>query len=293
MIKIENDLIKKLEEGDFSGLRLDLWFTYNYFDYIFATIKGCDKNLDYYVLHFISIYAQYLLFNPNAKLWNAIQLRELIENSGHYPGCLAQMTHEELIDYWNEEIVRKCEHILEEVIIVGSKHYESCAPTLEQLYTSENENVRLYCCANLDYSKFLNDPSPRISKVANIRHQFQQKWNSLNNYDVEKQRIEFLTAALEKGVIQCWDGGVISKEGETHAIFISLLFNKNEIHMPGFDEDIYYTIQDKRILANTLNELIKEGRIAFRDDIILDCFKEMEKNMVLERAKSKEMSVND
>ena len=37
----------------------------------------------------------------------------------------------------------------------------------------------------------------------NIRYEFDQKWKSLNEDDQEKQRIKFLTVALEKSTIQC------------------------------------------------------------------------------------------
>lgn len=286
MIPIEKETAKKLENGEFSEASLDFWFENHAFGYIFATIKGCDKNLDFDMLNFISMYAQYLLIEPNAKGWDEWGLRELIKNSGSWPGNIDEMSYEELIAYWNGEIIRTCERILNKVVLVGSKHYEYYGPILEQLSMNANDSVRLYCCANLDYSKFLNDSSPRVSKVANIRYQFEQKWNGLSDDDNEKQRIKFLTAALEKDAIQCWNGGVGYKEEDrTYAIFRSLLF-KGEIWQPEFDKDIFYTIQDRRILADTLNELIKEGKILFRDGIMPSCFGESKDGPVLEKSKN-------
>lgn len=283
MIPIEKDAVKNLEKGEFSEASLNFWFEIYAFGYIFVTIKGCDKNLDFDMLNFISMYAQYLMIEPNAKSWSEGGLRKLIKNFGTWPVNIDRMSYEELISYWNREIIRICERILSKVVLVGSKHYEYYGPILEQLSTNANDNVRLYCCANSDYSKFLNDPSPRVSKVANIRYQFEEKWNSLSDDDNEKQQIKFLTAALEKGVIQCQNGDVAYKEEDRmYAMFRSLLF-KGEVWQPGFDKDIFYTIQDRRILADTLNQLIKEGKIIFRDGIMPSCFEETKQGPVLKK----------
>ncbi len=286
MITIEKNIVNELEKGNFKEVQLDFWFGNHAFKYIFAVIEGCDKNLDFDMLNFISMYAQYLLVKPNAKVWEQEGLRELIENSGSYPCNIDRMTYDELVAYWNKRIVYTCERILNKVVLVGNKHYEYYGSILEQLSTNSNDNVRLYCCANLNYpNKFLNDPSPRVAKVANIRYQFNQKWDRLNDNDNEKQRIKFLTAALEKNVIQCWDGDVgYKEEDKVYAIFRSILL-KGEIWQPEFDKDIFYTIQDKRILADTLNELIKEEKISFKDGMKPSCFEETKRGPVLKKNK--------
>lgn len=288
MITIKQDVIERLENGDFSEVRLDFWFRNHDFDYILAIVKGCAKNLDLTMLSFVSMYAQYLLVEPNAKDWDYEGLMDVIRSSGTVPVMVDSMTYEELILYWNKWIIEMCEHILSEVIHVGSKHISYCGTMLAPLQTCENDNVRLHCCANLDWSIFLNDSSPRVVKVANIRKEFDQKWSGLaSNLDLsasyEKQRIEFLTSALEKNAIQCGSGDIrYPEEDKMLAIFRSLLF-EGEVKIDGFDADIFYTIQDKRILATTLNELIKEGKIVFRNGMMPDFFAETKRGAVLKR----------
>lgn len=272
---IDSDKVKALKNGDFSDLDLDYWFRDYLFDYIHAIVEGCDKNLNFDVLNLISIYAQYLMANPNAKEFAKKDLETIIKNSGSWPGNIDDMSYEELIDCWNKKIVKKCERILCKVILIGSKHYEYYKPILDQLSTNVNDNVRLYCCANLNYTDFFGDKSPRVVKVAKIRYQFQKKWDNLCDDDSEKQRIKFLTAALETNAIQCYNGCIgYDEEDKMFAIFRSLLFTK-EVWRPEFDEDIMSTIQDKRILANTLNELIKSGEIISKEGILPDCFGEL------------------
>lgn len=67
------------------------------------------------------------------------------------------------------------------------------------------------------------------------------------------------------------------------ARFVSTLF-KNSPYIQ-FDEDIFYTITDKRILANALNELIKEGTITLNNDIMPNYFKESKKDKSLKKSK--------
>lgn len=288
MISISQDLIKRLESGDFSGVRLDSWFRNHDFDYILAIVKGCDKNLDLNMLNFISMYAQYLLLEPNAKDWDLDDLREVIRSSGYIPAMIDRMNYEELVAYWNARIIKMCECILSEVVHVSSRNCGYYGSILEPLFTNANANVRLHCCATLDYSRFLDDSSLRVAKVANIRKQFDQKWNGLmSSLDLsssrEMQRIEFLTSALEKNVIQCGALDVrYQEEDKMTAIFRSLLFN-GEVRLEGFDVDIFDTIQDKRVLAATLNELVKEGKIVFREGMMPSYFEDMDRGSVLKR----------
>lgn len=281
MLIIEQDKVQRLKSGEFSEVDLDDWFSNHAFDYIFATIEGCDKKVDVSLLKFISMYAQYLLVNPNAKGWQEESLRELIKQSGVIPGNIDEMSFDELIDYWNKRIIEYCERILYQVILVGNKHQDYYGRIIEDLYTNENDTVRLYCAANSDYTKFLEDSSPRVRKVANIRNQFYQKWHNISDSDNDKPRIRFLKAALEKRAIQCYDGCTIcSEEDKMYATFESLLFEK-PISQFEFDSDIYYTISDRIILADALNEIIKKENISFREGMTPDCFKE-EKNPVMQ-----------
>lgn len=272
MIKIDDNLVRKLEDGDFSAVMLDFWFSNYAFKYILATIKGCEKNLDSEMLMFISRYAQYFMFNPNANSLSHESLVRFLKEALYDP--VEGRTHEELIEMWNANIVGNCEDILTKIVLVGRKHYESYRPVLEQLYSLDNETVRLYCAANLDFSKFLCDKSERVKKVALIRHNFEQKWNSLSDDDLEKQRIILLTSALEKGVISYFSyDRALSGPLKDQALiaFHSEWFQG--IYHQEFDEDILTTIKDKRILADAINELIKSKVIEFKDELMPSCFK--------------------
>lgn len=273
MITIKEELVKKLKEGDFSYIDLESWFINHEFTYIFAIIEGCEKTLDSDMLYLISIYAQHLLNEPNAKGWHQETLKELIKSTGWYPD-MDNMSHEELIEYWNERIINYCEHILEKVIITGNKNYQYYHPILLELYNHPNDNVRLYCCANLNWEKFLDDNCERVRKVANIRKNFFMKWHSAKLTKEEQQQIEFLTAAIKKNAIHCCDGcvGYLEKDKMT-ALFKSLLFKKSS-WIRNFDKDIFYTISDKRILADQINQLIKEGKIVLRENMAPNYFKE-------------------
>lgn len=102
--------------------------------------------------------------------------------------------------------------------------------------------------------KFLNDSSQRVRKVANIRYNFEQNWNNLS--DEEKERIDFLTTSIENGLIECWDGDIAYKEKDKmFAMFVGKLI-QGESWKPSFDSDIFYSIGDKRILANEINKLM-------------------------------------
>lgn len=262
VVKIDDNLVRKLENGNFSAVMLDFWFRNQVFKYIFATVNGCEKNLDLEMLMFISGFAQYFMFNPNANILSHESLVRFLKEALYDP--VEGRTHEELIEMCNANIVGNCEDILTKIVLVGRKHYEFYRPVLEQLYSIDNETVRLYCAANLDFSKFLCDKSERVKKVALIRHNFEQKWKSLSDDDIEKQRIIWLTSVLEKGEIGYWSyDRALTGPLKDQAL---IAFHSNwfqGINFHEFDEDILTTIKDKRILADAINELIKSKVIKF------------------------------
>lgn len=274
MILIEEDKIKKLENGDFSEISLNNWFENYAFKYIFAAIKGCDRTINFDTLNFISIYVQHLLIEPNKEIWNEEVLKELMNNSGSHPFNIERMSYEEMLYEWDRKLRQTYECMLKKIILVSSRH-DKYRQILVQLSKSKNDNVRLYCCANGEYLNFFNDPSIRIQKVAHIRCKFDKKWNNLDVNDIEKERIRFLTTALEQGVIECGNGDIYySEKDQMFAEFSSMLFKK-AIWIDKFDKDIFYTIHDKRILADELNKLIKEGKLSFKDDMVPDYFRDL------------------
>jgi len=281
MTLIGNKEIEKLKSGEFSNIPLSDWFNNYAFNYILAVVEGCDKKTDFDTLSLVSQCAEYLLTKPNVKGLGKNALRELIVNNGPYPVKINEMSQKELMDYWEKRVVKICEAILQKVIVVCSRNSEYYGDIIERLSKSSNANVRLYCCANGNYNKFLNDSSQRVRKVANIRYDFEQKWNNLADNDAEKERIMFLTSALENELIQCWDGDVAYKEEDRmFAMFFGELL-QGETWVDYFDSDIVYAIKDKRILAAEINKLIEEGKIVFKDGVVPDCFSQTKGGPVL------------
>ena len=278
-IKIKQQQERECQRNVLSKENLELLFKNHDFKYILKAVKKCEENLDFDLLELISINAQKLLNNPNANLWNKEELKELFIKSREYPGNMDEMSYEALVNLYNNYIiVRNCERILINIILVISKNYEYFGAILEQLYSIENDNVRLYCCARGDYTKFLNDSSARISKVANIRYQFSEKWNRLSDNDIEKQRIKFLMSA------HIWweDYDVILDEEDKIYVYIQSEFFKKG-YQGYFDSDILYTIRDSGILADAVNELIKQGEIILNDDMVPDYFKN--ENIISEQSR--------
>lgn len=285
MISIENTEIERLKSGDFSNITLSKWFKDYSFSYIFAVVDGCDKKLDFDILNLVSKYAECLLIKPNTKGWDKKSLKELIMNSNPCPVKINELSQKELISYWENTVVRICERILQEVILVCSRHSEYCGDIMERLSKNSNANIRLYCCANGNYNNFFNDSSQRVRKVANIRYNFEQKWNDIADNDEEKERIIFLTSALKNDLIHCLDGEVPSmKEDKMFAIFFGELL-QGQTWYHSFDRDIVFAIEDKRILADEINKLVKEGKIIFKNGVVPDCFSQIEDGSVLKKKK--------
>ena len=285
IIKYDWRLAERLQNGDFSEVNLPLWFESQKYSYIWKTVFGLGKNLNVDMLKYISIYSQALYrlakegvySKMNAEGWGGREgLIEVIKNSGMYPCNISEWSYEKMIAYWDERVVGSCEHILRLIISVGLEFYEHCSSIIEPLSKHDSELVRLAYCCNLDYCQFLNDPSPRVAKVARIRQQFEEKWQSLNDEDNEKQRIMFLTEAIKNEQITLMDGAVayINHDDWCYAFFGGPLFRAE---VSAFDEDILWYIQDRRILADKLNELIKKGEISFNDGMMPECFQERQR----------------
>lgn len=271
-IKKQQEEIIEQQKRVLSKENIELLFKNHDFKYILEAVWKCNQNLNVELLNFISINAQKLMSNPNANIFNKEQLKELIKKTHKIPGHMSTMNYEELVEWYNDDIVKYCEQILTDIVLISCDNYEYFGHILEQLYKNENANVRLYCCANGDYTRFLNDPSQRVVKVANIRDNFDKKWNSLS--DNEKERINFLVSASKNGKIGYfnYDVLIIDADDKSRISFQSGLFKETKSSRI-FDNDILCTIGDERILADTINELIKQGELILNYDIVPDCFK--------------------
>lgn len=257
---MEEELLKRLEEGNFNGVELDEWFrnpnATNLYR-ILATITGCDKNLDSDMLYIISMYAKHLFIKTDETKYSPV----IITNN-------------------------QCKTILEHIITIGTRHLDVYHETISQLMDFPNDYIRLLCCAHIGspiYLKYLNDECARIRKVANIRQDFDTKWNEISQNKHELAQINFLVSALNKGAIKIYELYTPRQEDETVTIkFQSYLFtwndktiiNNNLINhkLTNFDADILHTIPDKRILACIIHDWIKAGILSFKEGIKPACF---------------------
>jgi len=276
ILKEQQERIIEQQKSVLSKENIESLFKNRDFQYILKAVSKCNETMNSELLNLISLSAQDLLSNPNANELDKEQLTELIKKTGCYPGNLERMNYKELIDFYNNCIIKNCEEILIQIILISSKNYECFGHILEQLYNSKNSNVRLHCCGKGDYTKFLSDLSPRVAKVANIRYDFNKKWTSLSDDDIEKQRIIFLTSAVENGYIFGYESDTYLKEEETEVYFIGKLVEETSGYLI-IDKDIIETINDRRIFANVINELIKQGKITLKDEMLPECFKKENK----------------
>lgn len=278
--RVKEEMLKKEQEKNIeqqksvlSKENIELLFENHDFEYVLKAIYKCEENLNVELLDLISIRAQNLLSNPNANMFAKEQLIELFKKTHSYPCGMEDMNYDKLADAYNKRIVELCEDILAKIISICSDNYEHFGHILEQLYENKNPNVRLHCCGKGDYIRFLNDPFLRVAKVANIRYNFEEKWNSLSEDDSERKRIVFLMSAFKNREIGCFVYDVLNLEADDESFvnFTSGLFKKSK-DQRRFDSDILYTINDRRILADAINELIKQGEIVLNYDMVPECF---------------------
>lgn len=267
----EEKLINQLENGDFSELELNRWFSIYEFDYIYAAIEGCDKETDYYVLDFIATFAELLYLKPNTDSYDTRESIMLALEKFNTFSFLEDKTFEELKELLNNRIKEKCENILTKVVLVGCKHPEEYEDIVKSLCYSTSDKVRLYCAANLEYGvhDFSKDVSPRIRKVAAIKESFYKVYNS---YDFQInggwEKVNYFVYALKYGAINT---RILTYhpdfEDKILGFIGSKLFDKNiEVE---FDLDVFQTMQDKKVLAYVLNCMYEEGFLKFKDSVKL------------------------
>lgn len=254
-------LIENLKNGDFSNLEIDNWFLNYDFDYLFALIIGLSKNINKDILNLVVLYAKYSLNHINTNL-SEEQIKYFFEKNNIHVN--KNISYKDLLETWYCIVKNKLEKILEQIIIIGLSHHEYYG-IVASLSTNSNEILRVFYCANGNFSPFLNDPSPRVRKVYHIREKYLLQWRKLS--DVERAKVLFLENALNYGAIRALEIGVPSGDDKVNVTFKSLIFNE-EITIEDFDWDILYAIQDKRILATKLYNIINERNIKFNEEML-------------------------
>lgn len=281
MIKRNSELINRLKNGDFSTLDLNDWFYKNEYDYIYAAIEGCDRVVNENsksVLEFIATYAEMLLLQPNALAYDTIDKVKKVIGEFVDDEQIDKLSYEELIEYLNKEISKKCEDILTKIVIVGCNHFSGgYGDIVGPLCYSSNDTIRLYCCANLPLGAhdFSFDSSLRIRNVERIRREF---WSihmmgGAPENDLMKKRIKYFADAIRYGVIGCYDLDVVLDECDRISVgFYSDLFN-NCVEIDSFNKDVFYSMCDKTILGYCLNRLFEDGELRFKEGVRLpQCF---------------------
>lgn len=235
---MDYDVYKRIIEGNFDINDIDNWF----------------DNFDYTPLSFVVRECQ---LNNNTEYLNHILKK-----------C------QKIVEFLDGENTRKCNRMIFRILRHWHNNSENHSDVIERLSTSKNDQIRLYCCANYDYSKFLEDPDSRISRVAKIREEFEYKWNNID--DDERARIKLISEALKVHAISLYDGLIGYKEPyKCYAEFNSFLFTSPK-SCSGFDRDKFTTIQnDRRVLAYEINEMIKKGEISFKQYLEPSCFKKI------------------
>lgn len=276
MKHIEQNLIKKLQSGNFTTLEINDWFLEHEFEYIYSTIEGCDKVINYEILYFISTYAEYLLSHPQtSKYETAEEIRQELQHLGHTKEQTDLLSYEALILTLTNSLSKIYEDIITKIIIVGSNHYEEYQSIIKPFCYSPNETIRLYCCANLNLNThdFSHDPSARIQKISNIRTQFAMWWNSPNITQEEKLKINYLLNAIKYGVLKYQQTNIFYPESNTTTIkFSSFLLQQSESPLLTIDKDILLIIKDKRIFGYYINKMLEEKNIQFKEGFTIPSY---------------------
>lgn len=227
-IELKEKEIRELEQGYFTNLHIDSWFRNEDFDFIIATIKGCERTQNFEILTYISKYAYHLLKT-----------------------------------YYLESYL----NILKSVILFTAKIGYYGSPAITFLYDSPIDEIRLYCAANLDYTKFLNDKRPYITKVAKIREEVALK---IRDEEV-RERVEFLKSALENGLIEYKKLPDSEKNGDEYAINIQSYIFYHSTYKIFINKDIIDNMSDnKLVLASIIDDLIRKGEIILNNDFFQD-----------------------
>jgi len=267
----------KLWEGDFETVQIDLneWMIGYDWNFLRCTAHGCCVNGKTDLLSSITSFLHDTIQKPNSEsITDTERLRYIIRNSGSYPSNIDTASQQELVDFRNWQLVRNADRVIQAITYWVSDLQDKdkkCGEIIEMLSKSPVRNCRLYCCGTVnDLKPFLMDDDERIKKVATIRATFDEKLETYS--DDEKDLVSFLTSALDNGTINLFDGLIpyFHEDGTLRddlvcASFQSVLFKQKGANtfIHEFDQDIFSTIKDLRILADALYELLSENKFTF------------------------------
>lgn len=238
------------------------------YEVVTCIAHGCSVAKDTDTLWSIYNAISKKLIDPHSSQYTAGELKELIKRSGTSPCGYENFTWKELYTYWDEVVVKKCEEIMTEVIksaLILRDRDERCQQIIESMPYVDNVSCRIAVCGNIkDPTPYLIDEEERVAKIAEIRLNFERKW--LNSPVEYKKEIEFIVTALEYGIIKVFDGLTI-RDNKLSIQFESVLFS-NKTEYNDIDQDIVYNISDKRIFADAIYGLIKQGKITLANNVV-------------------------
>lgn len=285
----EKSFLDKLWDGDWKYLNIVMSNPVTDMDFkkIRALAHGAAAANNPSMLYHIYVIVRMKFRDPGAEeITNRNRLVTIVEDSGMYPD-MSRMSIREISEYWNSRIKGYCIDIVREIIYSACKMEDNvlCRKILDDYAKSPIKEIRLLmACAVSDPTKFLDDEDERVSKVAHIRADFEIAYQKMT--PIDRMQNEFLVMALEAKNIKCFDGITGGHpEGYMCAFFDSPLFSKNSGYIQ-FDEDVFYNIEDRRILADYINNLIKEGTIRLADGCRPDFFPEPVEQEKLEKKPS-------
>lgn len=252
------DAYRKIMDGHYTLDDIGTWFDEYNFEILRMVISNCIKNQNTEFLKYIVSRCNEQVENPKTTGLNVSQKENIL---GFDLSWYEERYSQEIIeDVLKNGITLNFRSMINRIIRNFNYDLEGFNDVLEQLSNSGSDMVRLYCCAKYDYTRFLEDSDDRVRKVAKIRRDFDDKWDTLD--DNEKERINFIYKALKIHAISFIEG-----------VDLSFLFDDNSKYQSGFDRDIFSTIADKRILAAEINEMIKRGDIILKPEFEPMCFK--------------------
>ena len=292
---MDNNTIGKLKQGDFSNILLNRWFSECDFEYIFAILEGLKNkrnrtnHTDIFIFNYIIVMANQLLNKPVDGKYNKDTTVYRIRHAEKYPehenrADLFRRDDSYLIDRLSKDIINSCTTILIGAtdLYVNDVYLRANCENPGLLSSSSSDLVRLNFCSHGKYTNdYLNDPSPRIRKVANI----------INNYNINYKNDEFeesllfIDNALNLGIIEYspeYNIDMWMEYEKANVRFSSMMF-KEDVTVHGFDVDVLQTIKDKLIFTWEVRELINEGILQFKPELMPACFSYLFNNNVLTR----------
>ena len=145
---------------------------------------------------------------------------------------------------------------------IGQSEHDEIKKIYELCAKSPNIDVRAICCASINNTEiFKDDQSKRIKKIVDLKKNLNNNINSLSFY--ENSFVQFFLDELNNNRIKIYDEGIIYPKDEENN-YMSVILSGPTLGYQNFigDRDIYWNINDKRLIAYDLTNQLKKGVIS-------------------------------